>query len=292
LRKLGPYIVHPAAEMFPLIVGDEFSQLVQDIKENGLRNPIILDHDELMIIDGRNRYLACEAAGIEPDFECLPYGKDELDFLNYIISVNMRRRELSAGQKGMIGVELEPKIAQAIKEREERRKSTSLPVVDLDTDSQVTGTDPSPHKRAAEIVAKMVDTSATTFKQAKAIKRADPILAEKVAIGEVSVTAAYNRLKEPIEVSEKIREAGELVKQQQEIEPQVSTRIIREIAELNSKLDDIDTHISISHSRWPREWQYKIAESLRAHAEKATILATLLETEEPNIKDLLGDSNA
>jgi hypothetical protein len=56
---------HPIAEAFPLIEGAEFQKLVEDIRQNGLHNPIALL--DSMILDGRNRYLAALKAGLRPD---------------------------------------------------------------------------------------------------------------------------------------------------------------------------------------------------------------------------------
>ena len=55
---------HPLADVLPLIEGSEFAELVVSIKQNGLRDPITMLGE--MILDGRNRYLACLEAGIEP----------------------------------------------------------------------------------------------------------------------------------------------------------------------------------------------------------------------------------
>ncbi len=125
MTRLGRYVVHPIADKFPLILGEEFDSLVNDIKTNGLREPIKVDHEDLVLVDGRNRFLACQAASVEPKFEQLPE-YDELDLIFYIISLNIHRRELTAGQKGMLGAEIEPDIAKATKDRETKRKESNL----------------------------------------------------------------------------------------------------------------------------------------------------------------------
>ena len=54
--------VHPLGELFPLIEGDEFKELVASIKAHGLRDPITVQDG--MVLDGRNRQRACQAAGV------------------------------------------------------------------------------------------------------------------------------------------------------------------------------------------------------------------------------------
>ena len=91
---------HPLADLFPLMEGEEFDALVADIKANGLQEPVVVHED--MILDGRNRFMACEAAGVEPTF--VPFlGENPLAF---VISTNLRRRHLNESQRAMVAAKL------------------------------------------------------------------------------------------------------------------------------------------------------------------------------------------
>jgi N6-adenosine-specific RNA methylase IME4 len=91
---------HPLANLFPLIEGAEFEELVADIKANGLIEPVILFDD--LILDGRNRYRACIAAGVEPSVR--PFMGD--DPAAFVVSMNVARRHLSESQRAMVAAKL------------------------------------------------------------------------------------------------------------------------------------------------------------------------------------------
>jgi N6-adenosine-specific RNA methylase IME4 len=111
---------HPLADIFPLIEGPDFDALVSDIRDNGLREPIVLL--EGTILDGRNRYRACVAAGLIPEelagpsAGCLKYFHSfvpagfptppQEGLLAYVISKNLRRRHLNESQRGMVAANL------------------------------------------------------------------------------------------------------------------------------------------------------------------------------------------
>jgi hypothetical protein len=88
--------VHPAAELFPLMAGESFAELVDDVRVNGL-NESIVRTEEGAVLDGRNRYLACLAAGVEPRY--VVYTGNPWTF---VISTNLHRRHLTDGQRAVI----------------------------------------------------------------------------------------------------------------------------------------------------------------------------------------------
>lgn len=85
---------HPYAEIFPLIEGAAFDELVADIKLHGLREKIWLYEGK--ILDGRNRYLACQKANVK--LETRNY--TGVNPLAFVISLNIQRRHLSVEQRG------------------------------------------------------------------------------------------------------------------------------------------------------------------------------------------------
>jgi anti-sigma regulatory factor (Ser/Thr protein kinase) len=90
-----------------MLAPDELSDLAEDIKVNGLIQPIVLDA-EGTLIDGRNRLAACAKAGVSPQFASL----DGHDPVAFILASNIHRRHLSQGQRAMLvakGRQLSPR---------------------------------------------------------------------------------------------------------------------------------------------------------------------------------------
>ena len=92
---------HEVANIFPMMGDDEFAALKSDIAENGLREPIWTWNGQ--IIDGRNRYTACQELGIEPksrewDGQGSP--------VSFVISLNLKRRHLNETQRATVAAKL------------------------------------------------------------------------------------------------------------------------------------------------------------------------------------------
>jgi len=152
------YAHHPLAEMFPLLRGAEFDDLVEDIRKHGLREPISLF--EQRIIDGRNRERACIKAGVEPRYHSIEFDNHDAAAA-YVISKNMRRRHLAPKQRRELiekvlradptksdrqiarAVKVDNKTVGAVRKRAEAREE--IPHVSKRTDSE--GRSQVAHKR-------------------------------------------------------------------------------------------------------------------------------------------------
>jgi hypothetical protein len=132
-RDVLPMPVHPAADMFPMMSEAELRTLGEDIRQHGLRETIVL-HNEAgetahdprpySLLDGRNRLAAMTLVGIPYKlvWKRLPRAKlsfwylcaEDLDVgfggdtrvcvwfgdpYEYVISVNLHRRHLTAEQR-------------------------------------------------------------------------------------------------------------------------------------------------------------------------------------------------
>lgn len=163
------YELHPLCTLFPRVTGAEFDALVQDIRVNGLRQPIVLHND--MILDGGNRYRACIEAGVEPKFRKF----DGASVVTFVLSANLHRRHMTPGQQAAI-------VASAqdwAKAQPASRPKKECNVAPLDTAAG----------RAAESGA-----SLRTQKMADKVAKADPALAREVAHGTVSLPKAVAKV--------------------------------------------------------------------------------------------------
>lgn len=167
---------HRLCLSLPRMDDDEFQRLVEDVKANGVRQPIITLNGE--IVDGRHRHMAAELAGVEcPSIE---YDPDQHgDLLDLIVSANLNRRHMSASQRGM--------AAAALAKQRAGTANGALNAPPVGT------------KKAAEVAG----VSERTVQQAVRVAKADPKLAKKVAEGSVSLAKAEAKVAEKSKQAER-----------------------------------------------------------------------------------------
>jgi ParB-like chromosome segregation protein Spo0J len=91
---------HPLAAIFPLMGAADLDALAADIEANGQQDAVWLF--EGRILDGRNRYRACDRVGVEPKFR----NYEGSDPLGFVISKNLHRRHLTESQRAMVAANI------------------------------------------------------------------------------------------------------------------------------------------------------------------------------------------
>jgi len=172
---------HPVANIFPMMSAEEFGALKVDIAANGLREPIWLHAGQ--IIDGRNRYQACAAIGVKPEFR---QWSGQGDLVGFVVSLNLKRRQLTSSQLAVVALEIEKYLAAEAQQKEQARKTTFQKFEKSDL----------PPVHAAEQAAAIVGTNRQYVSDAKKIEKQAPDLLEKVRNGSASITDAKRELKE------------------------------------------------------------------------------------------------
>lgn len=155
--------IHPLANTFPLMADSEIDGLAADIAANGLHEAITLY--EGRVLDGRNRLLACKKSGLEPRFQ--EYKGNSA--LQYVVSMNLKRRHLNESQRGMVGARL---ANMPPGYRTDLEPAANLPEVISEA-------------HAAE----MLNVSERTLRSAKMILREAPEMAAEIDAGEVTIGA-------------------------------------------------------------------------------------------------------
>jgi protein gp37 len=174
--------VHPAANIYPLIQGDEFDALVASIADHGLQVPVTLDPTGELVVDGRNRLRACFEANVDPRFERLPFHYDELAILDFVRSANEQRRHLNSQQRAAIAVQFLEVYEAAARERQGER--TDLP-------EKVPGS----HADARDLVAADFGTNGKYVQDAKNVSEWAPELLDDVVDGTLPLKDAADEAK-------------------------------------------------------------------------------------------------
>ena len=241
--------LHPLTNLFPRMPTAEFRDFVEDIQRHGIRQPVIVHAGK--IIDGRHRWEACRELGIRCPVDSYLGDASHEGLLRAVISYNLRRRHLTASQRGMLAAEALPQFEAAARERQQaagrahgRGQSNSSGRVR----PELSGS-----KRARDDAAKAFEVGARSVAYAKRVRKADPELAGKVLRGEKTLRAADREVTQRQKV--KVEEIGarpsdgrlrlltralRMVREAQLIEPKTeeTVRCLAELEELVCKALD------------------------------------------------------
>lgn len=177
---VGGYPVHPACALLPMMTQASLREMADDIAAHGQQQPVILYEGQLL--DGRNRLMACEMAGVEPIVR--EFSGD--DPLRWVLSLNFHRRHLTDSQKSIVGARAEELLAQ-------RKAAEAVPEPELEEEEAPEPPAPSREIRqqARETAAALVNVSPNAIARGrKLIDNAVPELVGAVARGTVTLTQA------------------------------------------------------------------------------------------------------
>jgi ParB-like chromosome segregation protein Spo0J len=114
--------VHPVLERIPRMLPEQLAELADSIAADGLDDPIVVQNG--VLVDGRNRYDACMAAGVEPAYRELPEGRDPVA---YIVAANLLRASYSPGQLAMATAACEKMREEEAAKRQEAALAAAVP---------------------------------------------------------------------------------------------------------------------------------------------------------------------
>jgi ParB-like chromosome segregation protein Spo0J len=161
------YEFHEAASVIPQMGESERGALKEDIRKNGVHNPILLHEGK--ILDGCTRYLICKELGIEPVFLEWDGKGDPVEF---VLSTNLHRRHLTESGRAMIGARLMAHFENAAKERQGTR---------TDISANLRGSE---NRKSSEDAARVVNVSPRSVESAKKVlTQGIPALVNQVDLG-------------------------------------------------------------------------------------------------------------
>lgn len=178
--------LHPVANLFPPMGDDDYKALVADIKENGQREFGWTFHGEL--IDGAHRMAACKELGLE--FKAREWGGGGSGSLTaFVISLNLKRRHLTASQKAMVAKEALPLFESeaAARQKATLKQGAARPVKAILPERE--------KRQARDDAAAAVGVSPRYVQDAKKLAKEAPEKAEEVRAGKVTLSRALKTLR-------------------------------------------------------------------------------------------------
>ena len=197
---------------------EDYQQLIGDIKANGYdnRQPIYLFENE--IIDGWNRYNACQDLNVSPTFA--DFAGTEQEAFEFVLRSN-KRRNLTSSQWATIAEEakdvfeiIKARVEENKRKKQAEKKINNSNAIKNNSVKQLTELNHAPiakeednTTRADHKLAEIFETNRTYVSAARKIKAADPEIFEQVKQGAITIPQAQKKIK--VEAKAKKKEAIE-----------------------------------------------------------------------------------
>lgn len=182
-----PLTLHPVAALFPAMPAAEYAALVKDIRERGVRVPILVRKGQ--ILDGRHRYRACQELGVP----CPMVQWNGRDAWFEVQSQNLVRRHLAKDQVYAIrklAAERFPELAAPIEATKAEAKQRKAQAKGQPRGHKALLRSRDRQRESADIIGAELGVSGATVKRVDRLAREAPEFIPRVAAGEISVKAA------------------------------------------------------------------------------------------------------
>lgn len=203
--------------IFPEMLDEDYQRLKADLQANGYdaKLPIMIYHGA--IIDGWNRFKACEELRIMPATK--QFQGSDAEAIEYIMRTN-KRRNLTSSQWACIAAEAEEMlsaIAAAVEmAKAEKNRVAAVKQHSGGCDNKLT--DPEPTKkpeRVTQKAAEIFNTNRTYISEAQKLKEEKPEVFEQVKRGEKTITevkkeAKVEKRKADIQAQKEAIESGKI----------------------------------------------------------------------------------
>ena len=171
------------SELVPEMTTQEYDDLVNSIKDQGVRQPIHILSDKT-VLDGRHRVRACKEIGIK-EIQALSHELKEDEAIRFVTDTAVERRNLTSAQK----IDIVLRSEELIRELEDEARHR------MNSGAKLTPGSKEPRVgKVNERIGEMTGTSKATVTRMKRVKRESPELYDDVIKGEKSIRKAYDEL--------------------------------------------------------------------------------------------------
>ena len=176
------------SELVPEMTTQEYDDLVNSIRKQGVRQPIHILSDKT-VLDGRHRVRACKEIGIN-EIQALSHELDEMKAIEFVVDTAVERRNLTKEQK----LDIVLRSDDLISGLKEKAKINSLSNLNNAPLSRGTA---GPHRESGKTddkLGEMAGVSGRTVRRMRKVKNEDPEKYKEVLDGKKSIRKAHDEL--------------------------------------------------------------------------------------------------
>ncbi|WP_203664762.1 ParB/RepB/Spo0J family partition protein [Lacticaseibacillus sp. 53-4] len=182
--------------LVPEMTTDEWGKFLESCKKSGIRQPIDV-RDDGVVLDGRHRYRAAKLLMLNT-INVIYHKLNQEQSIEFVRDTAIERRNLTIAQR----VDIVLRSEELVKGIEQKAKAKQISSLQHQSSFGPTGPNEKPIQTDVAL-SKLANTSPTTIKRMKKIKKVDPETYEHVVAGEISAHTVYDRINKEIKSGKK-----------------------------------------------------------------------------------------